>query len=101
MADDQDDAEAGSERDVLTFLGMWARLQDRMDWMVKSVLRSRLPELGDVISDRFMGRLNHADRMTLFKAAAKDVDYTGDLRHFTGAFNRAMRVRDFVAHFDR
>ena len=94
-------ADSDLERDVLRFLGSWARLQESMDWLVKSLIRARLPELGDVIADRLMGRLNDADRMTFFHAAAKEVDYVGDLRNFTGVFNRAMRIRNLVAHFYR
>src|SRR3954466_15798 len=89
------------ERDVLSFLGSWARLQDRMDWLVTSLLRTRLPELGDVLADRFMGGLNDVDRMPFFLAAAKEVHYSGDLTNFTGVFNRAKRIRNLVAHFYR
>jgi hypothetical protein len=94
-----EDAGSDLERDLLTFLGAWARLRDRMDWTVKSLLRGRLPELGDVVADRFLGGLRDADRMTFFLAAAKEVDYSGDLTQFTGLFNRAKRIRDLVAHF--
>jgi hypothetical protein len=99
MVDDEDDAAAALERDLLSFLGAWARLRDRMDWTVKSLLRARLPELGDVVADRFLGGLRDADRMTFFLAAAKEVNYSGDLTQFTGLFNRAKRIRDLVAHF--
>jgi hypothetical protein len=99
MADETDDVDSSLERDLLSFLGAWARLRDRMDWTVKSLLRARLPELGDVVADRFLGGLRDADRMTFFLAAAKEVHYSGDLTHFTGLFNRAKRIRDLVAHF--
>jgi hypothetical protein len=101
MADGDDDVDSSLERDLLSFLGAWARLRDRMDWTVKSLLRARLPELGDVVADRFLGGLRDADRMTFFLAAAKEVNYSGDLTDFTGLFNRAKRIRDLVAHFYR
>jgi hypothetical protein len=99
--DGEGDGDSGLERDVLSFLGSWARLRDRMDWLVTSLLKTRLPELGDVIADRFMGGLNDVDRMTFFLAAAKEVNYSGDLTQFTGLFNRAKRIRNLVAHFYR
>lgn len=83
---------------LLQFIGVFAKAQDIIDSTVQHQTRMAMPELGPLISERFLNRMNDDDRLTLLHAVATQVSYSGDLSRFDEVCKRAKIVRDRLTH---
>lgn len=83
---------------ALILMGRYEAMASIMDWVVSTVLHSRVPQLGQALMEGKLRRIPDEERLQYFVAAADDVGYSGDLSNARPIYDRAMQARDLVAH---
>lgn len=87
-----------AEHWLFELLKSFSRVQGGTRTLVWQHLSVHSSSLADVLSVRYLGRLNDDDRWAYVTAIASDVGYTESLAQPTRVFNEARAVRNFVAH---
>ena len=88
----------GLDGHVLRFTGAFSEVQFLIETIVGMHLRRQMPHLGSALVKHTMSRLTDDQRNKLFRALAREVQYSGDLTNFGVIFERAKQLRNKVGH---
>ncbi|GAB3305722.1 hypothetical protein EK0264_05045 [Epidermidibacterium keratini] len=99
VSDDMDDEFYGDLHErVLRFMGSFAKAQLMMDGALQQILASKLPQLGQTLSDMFLTRIRDDQRLSCFLALARETGFEFEVAAFKTVYDRAKQTRDLIGH---